>query len=448
MPSDTDDRTVKTAAPFGDALIGRTLGGRYKVESLLGAGGVGAVYKGQHLVLGTPVAIKVLLAQHMNDPLVVQRFLREARAASMLHHPNALIVHDFGQEDGVAYMVMELLNGQSLDHLLGRRKPLLSVARVARILAQVSDALAAAHALGIVHRDIKPANIVLEDRLNEQDFVKVVDFGLARIVGTPGNLAPLEEITMHQGSILGTPLYMAPEQCMGTAISPATDVYALGEMLYEMLTGRAPFTGRELLAVLAAHVHQPTPAVVRPDGAEAVPPEWLKLIADSLEKAPEMRPPNAQEFRNRLLGVYQTPSKPPPGATAGREAPYAPPAATGATAKPFEGRVAVWGGAFGARTLLEAEEITADRATSLAEVMALPATVVLLDLGRDAGPAIEALKALKGRAGAPPVLVVTSDTQVETGRSLLAAGADGVLVPPLAGAELVRQVKRVARRRR
>src|SRR5437773_8939712 len=222
-----------------DPLIGRVFEGKYRLDQRLGGGGMGTVYRATHLLIDRQVAIKVLSQRFVGDQTAQQRFRREARAAGRMQHPNAVTVTDFGTtDDGYLYIVMELLEGRTLRDLIAHEAPL-DPARGVSFMLQACAAVGAAHDAGLIHRDLKPANIFIEQRPNFPAIVKVLDFGVAKFV--------VEEHdddyhTLTQvGALIGTPRYMSPEQCGGVALTPATDVYSLGIILYEMLTGACPF---------------------------------------------------------------------------------------------------------------------------------------------------------------------------------------------------------------
>ena len=429
--------------PPAQELLGRTLGGRYTVDAQIGTGGMGTVYRGTHQVLGSAVAIKVLWPHMALDADTVSRFLREARAATLLRHPNALIVHDFGYDDGLAYMVMELLGGVALSRML--KGALLPVARIARILGQAADAIAAAHAVGMVHRDVKPENIMVENRPTETDFVKVVDFGLARRVHSEGE-GDLAGAITRTNLVLGTPQYMAPEQCRGGEVGAPADVYALGIVLYEMLAGRAPFGGG-IFECISGHIALPPPPIVRPEGAEPVPQAWMDLVAGALEKDANLRPQTAADFRAwllRPLGPAKDPSMPPP--SGGREARYVVPKDLARTAP--AGRVLVLGDANGALALLRGEGILSGSVLDERQAVGTDCVVLVADVGADVNRALQAVETLRSAACLVPVLVVTTATRIEAGRALVAGGAADVLVPPLSGPVLAKRVVRLGRRAR
>jgi serine/threonine protein kinase len=253
-----------------EGLIGQTLDHRYAIEARLGEGGMGVVFRARHVVIEKPVAIKVLKRHVARDNNVVSRFVQEARAASRIGHPNIIDVTDFGvTASGMTYQVMEYLEGQTLSAAI-RAEGRMSPDRALPILAQLCRALGAAHDKGIVHRDLKPENVFLLARDGRRDFVKVVDFGIAKVQPVEGagrESGPMRRLT-RAGSVFGTPEYMAPEQALGKGDTDhRVDVYALGTILFEMLVGRVPHKGESAMRTLAMQLMEPipTPREVAPD---------------------------------------------------------------------------------------------------------------------------------------------------------------------------------------
>ncbi len=282
-----------------DPFVGRTLDEKYCVEERLGTGGMGAVYRARHLLMDRPVAIKVLHQRLLEDEAARVRFQTEARAAVLLHHSNAVSVTDFGQtSEGCVYIVMELLEGRTLRDILSREAPL-ETARAVSIMLQVSDAVAAAHEAGIIHRDLKPSNILVTQSSDQPAVVKVLDFGIAKLASD--KLDDDDDATTlgQTNSVIGTPRYMAPEQSNGLESTPAADVYSLGVILYEMLTGMAPFSGSTPTEIAQKHTNDPPhpPRAI----VAAIPEDVERVVLHALEKQASDRPPNAAEFRRELL---------------------------------------------------------------------------------------------------------------------------------------------------
>jgi serine/threonine-protein kinase len=291
------DATVADAAVV-DPLVGHTLDEKYRLEERLGIGGMGTVYRARHLLIDRPVAVKVLNQRFVEDEAARTRFSREARACGRLQHANAVTVTDFGQShDGYVYLVMELLEGRTLRDVLSKEAPL-DAARAVSLMLQISDAVAAAHDAGIIHRDLKPANVFIVQRADVPANVKVLDFGIAKLAAE--SLDEDDPMTLTQiGAMIGTPRYMSPEQCDGVELTPAADVYSLGVILYEMLTGSVPFSGSTPLAIAMKHTTE-LPRSPR-EIVSSIPAPLEELVLHTLEKDPQARPANANEFRRELL---------------------------------------------------------------------------------------------------------------------------------------------------
>jgi serine/threonine-protein kinase len=268
----------------GETLVA----GRYRLLRKLGEGGMGAVFLAEHVHMRKRFALKLLLPEAMASPEIVARFEREAVAAANIGHPGVCSATDFGRlDDGSFFLILEYVDGRSLRAVL--QEGALSPARAAGIARQVLAALAAAHAKGVVHRDIKPENVMLVVGPTGEDVVKVLDFGIAKIDANSLGEGQGTALT-RMGAIYGTPTYMAPEQAMGRAVDHRADLYAVGIMLHEMISGAPPFDGDGVI-VLAKHVHEPPPMLRSPHGG--VDPELAAVVGALLAKAPEDRPADA-----------------------------------------------------------------------------------------------------------------------------------------------------------
>jgi serine/threonine protein kinase len=290
-----------TSAATGpaDPFLGATVNGKFKVEALIGQGGMGRVYRARHLTLDRPVVLKMLRPAYSSDPGIAQRFQREARAASRLDHPNSIRVLDFGAaEDGTLFMAMEYLAGRDLARLVQEEFPL-GEPRLARIGAQILSALGEAHARGIVHRDLKPENVMVEPRRDEPDFVKVLDFGIAKITAAGGGEPKLTQA----GLVCGTPEYMSPEQARGAELDARSDLYSVGVILYQLATGDLPFASDTPVGFLTKHLtERPIPPRERRPEL-GISPALDALVARALEKDPAGRFQSADEMRAALLAV-------------------------------------------------------------------------------------------------------------------------------------------------
>jgi len=295
--------TMKKPGPEG--LIGTVLSDRYRVVSVLGEGGMGAVYLAEHTLMRKRMAIKVLHPEMSHMPEVVARFEREAMAAAHIDHPNVAAATDFGKlDDGSFFLAMELIEGVSLRDVLAKGR--LALGRVLSVTRQIVLALVRAHGLGIVHRDLKPENIMLIDREGEPDFVKVLDFGIAKV--PVGELAkssrndPSAPVLTQAGMVYGTPEYMAPEQALGQPIDARADLYALGVMAYEMLCGVRPFDDESKIRLLGMHVTAPVPKMAEKGGAD-VPAEVEAVVLRLLAKEASDRTADAKALLEELEGL-------------------------------------------------------------------------------------------------------------------------------------------------
>ena len=313
MRGATDPGFRPAQANVSDPLIGTVVSGRFRIEDLVGQGGMGKVYRARHLALERTVVLKMLKPQLLEDPTLVGRFEREAKAASRLNHPNVIQVLDFGrlENDGTLYIVMEHVQGKDLRLVLRDEWPL-AEERLCNIMAQVCSALAEAHVNDIIHRDLKPENVMVGARRDQPDHVKVLDFGIAKILGpdVPAlarhgivRMVDAEPGLTRHDVVCGTPQYMAPEQATGTALDERCDLYAVGVILYQMTTGHLPFDGPSSMEVLTRHVNEaPVPPRQRQPDAP-ISEAMERLILRALAKDPAHRPQTAEQFREELLAV-------------------------------------------------------------------------------------------------------------------------------------------------
>ncbi len=277
---------------------GTVLGERYRIEEVIGQGGMGTVYRAQHLTLGKTFAVKVLKGMHSARPDFVARFQREAVAASQIRHPGIVDVFDFGRAgEGSFYCVMEYLEGETLAARIARLGAL-PVAEAVRVGRDMARALSAAHAQGIFHRDIKPENVLLVPQPGGADTTKLVDFGIARLADPARDSRETGE-----GIILGTPQYMSPEQASGLAQDARADIYSLGVLLWELLAGAPPFHGASATHVLAAHLLEPAPRLPHSGPHGPIPRRLARLLTRMMAKRPEDRPTRMQEVVAELDGV-------------------------------------------------------------------------------------------------------------------------------------------------
>jgi serine/threonine-protein kinase len=291
-----------SASPLdpNDPLIGNVLAGRYQVKNRIGEGGMGLVYEGLHRDIDKRVAIKVLRDDLSRRPEVVARFRQEAKSASRIGHENIVDIFDFGEtRHGASYFVMEFLEGEDLGNLLGK-KATIEAERACDIVLQCCRALSATHAKGIVHRDIKPENIFLTQRDGIDDFVKIVDFGIAKMSDIETDGAPGRKLT-KTGMIFGTPEYMSPEQAGGRELDHRVDVYALGIILYECLAGRVPFEGDTFMGILTQHLTAEAPAIDEVNPHAKVTQELELVIRKALAKSPDDRYQDTEELSEAVV---------------------------------------------------------------------------------------------------------------------------------------------------
>jgi serine/threonine-protein kinase len=443
----------------GEVHAGQVLAGKYKLVRLLGQGGMGKVYLAEHLGLGVPIAVKTMHPEIAAAGDYVRRFRREAHAASLLNHPNAVRVLDFGDDAGTLYMVMEYLEGRSLTSWLAQLAGPPPLTEVAEILSQLLDAFEVAHKLGIVHRDLKPENVHLTE-LAGRRVVKVLDFGLAHVDDQRDQGPTLTA----KDVIAGTPEYMSPEQCRSLVVGPSADLYSIGCLLTDMLQLRPPFVGNSAIEVLAKQMFSPPPPLARPKDAEPVPALLERLRLDLLAKAPEKRPQSPAEVKARLVEAMsreatlaRLPTRKgdePLGDRAARAPAWDSAEPAPATARTRSRSVGL------IRLAEEPGSVTEECETGLRAhkldvavfpgVAELPATlpVVVLDAGHRHDEARALLAELARLAPRCHALVCAAQLDTDRMNELVGAGASDVLRYPVTPDALARKLERVLRRGR
>ena len=305
----TPKSSVRPPAKAGPkSLIGTTISDRYKIERLLGEGGMGAVYQVEHTLMRKRMAIKVLHPEMTRQPEVVARFEREAMAAAHIDHPHVVTATDFGKlEDGSFFLALEFVEGKSLREVIAPGR--LELGRALHIARQIAAALSRAHTLKIVHRDLKPENVMLVEREGDPDFVKVLDFGIAKVqigeltAGDVGQAGPGQPVLTQAGMVYGTPEYMAPEQCIGANVVAQTDIYAFGVLMYEALTGELPITAQSRRELLDLHQRQiPVPMRERRPDLD-IPDALDQVVMKCLKKRVSDRPKSAEELEAMLAAI-------------------------------------------------------------------------------------------------------------------------------------------------
>lgn len=272
--------------------VGQLYGDRYRLKLRIAIGGMGEVWQAEDELILRNVAIKILKQEYLGDPLFLERFRTEAKSAALVEHEGIAQVFDYGEDTGSAYLVMELVPGESMSRLIERERKL-AEETVLDIMAQTSRALAAAHARGLIHRDIKPGNLLI----TPEGKVKITDFGIARV----GDQVPLTKT----GQVMGTVQYLAPEQATGKPSTPATDLYSLGVVAYEALAGKRPFTGENQMAIAMAHINEMPPAL-----PEGIDPRVQNLVLSCLAKKPNQRPESATSLAIRAEALLREKRKP------------------------------------------------------------------------------------------------------------------------------------------
>ena len=286
-------------------LVGQTLGGRFELLELIGEGGYGEVYLANQTSMDREVAVKVIHPHLAATPGVTERFEREARVASKLHHPNTVVYFDFGEDENLLFLAMEYVQGRALSDIL-LAESALDLGRAVHIVLQVLGALREAHRVNLIHRDLKPANILITERAGDPSFVKVIDFGLAKIVRGPSDSRPPDDGPTETGAIIGTPAFMAPEQIRGEELDGRCDLYAVGVMLFVILTGHRPFQGNTPVETAAMHLTQ-APPLLR-NFNPSVPVALEVLVMQLLAKDRTARPKDAGVVMQTLAKTMDLPT--------------------------------------------------------------------------------------------------------------------------------------------
>ncbi len=269
-----------------DPMIGTCLMAKYDINDVIGHGGMGVVYKGRQVLMERTVAIKMLQSQHIADSQSVQRFLREGKATCRMNHPNIITVYDFGitPQSGQPFIVMDYLQGLSLADQI-KNDGQVSVERSINILTQATDALDHAHRAGVLHRDLKPSNIMLIDYEGEKDYVKIVDFGVAQLIGAGGEQQRLTQM----GEVCGSPVYMSPEQCQGLELDARSDIYSMGIVVYETLTGCLPILGKTMVETMSKHISEMPPRFKESRPDLYIPERIEAVVFKAMAKDPANR---------------------------------------------------------------------------------------------------------------------------------------------------------------
>jgi serine/threonine protein kinase len=317
LAQETNPNTPRSTDDHQDPRVGLILDSKYRLIESLGQGGMGSVFRAERLHIGDEVAVKLLHRDLVREKQALERFRREARTAAMIRHPNVVSIHDFndGTNEGTeAYIVMELVQGVSLGKLL-RRDGRLSPARAVHLMHDICAGVGVAHRRGLLHRDLKPDNVIVVPPSHEGDeeTAKVVDFGLAKVRDVAGTALT------QTGAVLGTLYYMSPEQCSGEELDARADVYSLGAMLYEMLTGNPPFRANNLAGLISKHLHEPPPLFPR---AFEISPALELVCMRALAKDRNQRPPDAIAFGSELQKALTAPVISRPASSSSRRSPW------------------------------------------------------------------------------------------------------------------------------
>ena len=291
-----DDGSQTYLVADDENLVGKIIDGRFTITEILGSGGMGEVYRARQHSMDRDVAVKVLRRNLITDKMAIQRFHREAKAASLLRDPHSITVFDFGQTpDGLLYIVMEMLHGMPLSKIINRKSGPMAVERAVGLVIQILEALFEAHSHSVLHRDLKPDNVFLLEREDQGDFVKVLDFGIAKVLDDKST-----GLT-STGMVFGTPTYMSPEQAQGLEMDVRGDLYSVGVMLFELLAGKPPFTAKTPLALMYQKINDAVPTIYHVNPEVQIPEQLNLVINRLLAIKPEERPANAGETKKLLL---------------------------------------------------------------------------------------------------------------------------------------------------
>lgn len=457
------DPSILPGPPTG-VHAGRLVAGKYRLDMLIGSGGMGEVYRAEHMTLRMPVAVKVMHATRAASEEHTRRFYREARAVSQLNHPNVVRILDFGQDETSPYIVMEWLQGMTLFAYLRNLSAPLPLADVQDIMLQILSAFDAAHAQKIVHRDVKPENIFVTEVLGKRT-VKILDFGLAHVeVSKEEDGGPT---LTKSDTAAGTPEYMSPEQCRSLVVGPTSDIYSLACVLTVMLQGRPPFHGQTAIDTLSSHLFKPPPPLLRPIGTELVPPLLERLRLEMLAKQPDKRPSSIAEVRERFIAALDPNSTAtemitrkgdaPAGSRAARaprwdaERPTLP---LGKNPGQELEEISFWkfgpGGGIdeSCTTGLASQGLLLVPVASIDEVASKQAKVVVLDVGDAIDEAAKVVETLRQRAATTKAIVCARGLVPQRMTQLVSAGASDVLAAPAGADVLGKKIWRVVRRGR
>ncbi|MGC4063263.1 MAG: serine/threonine-protein kinase, partial [Polyangiaceae bacterium] len=437
---------------------GDVIGDKYELIELVASGGMGRVYRARHLQLRSELAIKIMHDFVAGNPEHVERFRREALAASKLSHPNVVRILDYGKLGGTLYLVMEYLDGPSLGEWLETQDAPPALSELLPILLQILDALIAAHDANVVHRDLKPDNVILTRDIHGAIVVKVVDFGLARFRDPEHH-----DLTITQAdAVAGTPAYMSPEQCRSLKVTHSTDLYAFGCILTETLQLKPPFSGETVIDTISKHLFSPVPPLSRPESTEPVPSALERLRRDLLAKLPAQRPADARTTRTRLLaaladgGPGSESERKTASGTASRSErvpdwntvdTQPPPNAAPLAASIGYSKTGATDTAVGEDCLLGLRSQGFTVQTVMTPDGWRDCQVVLLDGGSDVASTIERTRKARERIPGTRLIVCLLGLTTATIGQLIEAGADDVARGPVASDALGRKLSRLLRRR-